>query len=108
MLPLLDASCGDPSALVCRPAASSEIVVPRSKFFYYAPLACLSNFVMAEKLEQRASVKFCFLLGRMAGETVVMLEAAYKEAALGKTQVYEWFSCFRNGELSLAHQPRSG
>ena len=63
---------------------------------------------MAEKLEQRAVVKFWFLLGKTAGETVVMLEAAYKEAALGKTQVYEWFSRFRNGDLSLADQPRSG
>jgi len=63
---------------------------------------------MAEKLEQHAAVKFCFLLGKMAGETVVMLETAYKEAALGKTQGYKWFSCFRNGELSLADQPRSG
>jgi len=44
---------------------------------------------MAEKLEQRAIVKFCFLLGKTAGETVVMLETAYKEAALGKTQVYK-------------------
>ena len=53
----------------------------------------------AEKLEQHAAVKFCFLLGK----TVVMLETAYKEAALGKTQVYEWFSRFRNGELSLTY-----
>jgi hypothetical protein len=37
-----------------------------------------------------------------------MLETACKEAALGKTQVYEWFFRFRNGELSLADQPRSG
>jgi hypothetical protein len=42
---------------------------------------------MAEKLVQLVAVKFCFLLGKMAGETVVMLETAYKEAALGKTQV---------------------
>jgi hypothetical protein len=47
---------------------------------------------MAEKLEQRAAVKFCSLLGKTAGEAVVMLETAYKKAALGKTQVYEWFS----------------
>jgi len=40
--------------------------------------------------------------------TVVMLETAYKEAALGKTQVYAWFSRFRNGELSLVDQPCSG
>jgi hypothetical protein len=54
------------------------------------------------------AVKFCFLLGKMAGGTVLILETAYIEAALGKTQVYEWFSSFRNGELSLADQPRSG
>jgi hypothetical protein len=59
---------------------------------------------MAEKLEQRATVKFCFLLGK----TVVMLQTAYKEAAMEKTQVYERFSHFRNGELSIADQPRSG
>ena len=53
-------------------------------------------------------MKFRFLLGKTAGKSVVMHETAYKEAALGKTQVYEWFSCFRNGELSLADQPRSG
>jgi transposase len=63
---------------------------------------------MAEKLEQRAAVKFCSLLGKMAGEAVVMLETVYKKAALEKTQVYEWFSRFRNGELSLADKPRSG
>jgi len=55
---------------------------------------------MAEKLEQRATVIFCFLLGKAAGETGVMLETAYKEVALGKTQVYEWFSRFRNGEVT--------
>jgi hypothetical protein len=38
---------------------------------------------MAEKLEQRAAVKFCFLLG----ETVVMHGTAYKEAALGQTSL---------------------
>jgi hypothetical protein len=37
-----------------------------------------------------------------------MLETACKEAALGKTQVYEWFFRFRNGELSLAGKSRSG
>jgi hypothetical protein len=44
---------------------------------------------MAEKLEQCATVKFCFLLRKTAGETLVMLETAYKEGALGKAPVYE-------------------
>jgi hypothetical protein len=42
---------------------------------------------MAETLEQLAAVKFCFLLGKTAGETVVMLQTAYKESALGKTSL---------------------
>ena len=63
---------------------------------------------MAEKLEQRSVVKFCLVVGRTAGEAVVMLETAYKDAALGKTQVCKWLSRLRHGELSLAYQPRSG
>jgi hypothetical protein len=42
--------------------------------------------MMAEKLEQCAAVKFCYLLGKTTGKTVVMRETAYKEAALGKTR----------------------
>jgi hypothetical protein len=76
--------------------------------FFVKPLAFSSIFVRCEKLERRAAVKFCFLLGKTAEKTVVMLETAYKGSALLKTQVFKWIPCFRNGELSLADQPRSG
>ena len=56
---------------------------------------------MADLKEQCASVKFCFLLGKMAAERVIMLKTAYKEDAMGKTQVYESFSHFKNGEYQL-------
>jgi hypothetical protein len=46
---------------------------------------------MAEKLEQCAAVKFCFLLGNTARETAVMLETAYKEDALGKHKFMSGF-----------------
>ena len=49
---------------------------------------------MADCREQRAAVKFCFLLGKSAAETIVMLKTAYGDAALSKTRVYEWFSRF--------------
>lgn len=52
------------------------------------------------KQEQRANIKFCFLLGKTAAETLTMLQAAYKEDALGKTQVYEWFGRFKKGQMS--------
>jgi len=40
-------------------------------------------------------VKFCFLLGKSAAETVLMLQEAFKEEALSKTQVYKLYSRFK-------------
>lgn len=36
---------------------------------------------------------------------VVMLQTAYKGAALIKTQVYRWFSYFKQGIMSTDNQP---
>jgi hypothetical protein len=58
--------------------------------------------------EQRACVKFCFLLEKTAAETTVMLHQAFKDDAFGKSQVYEWFSCFKNGNISIEDLPRPG
>ena len=58
---------------------------------------------MADNKEQRVCVKFCFLLGKSAAETVLMLQEA-----LSRTQVYEWYSRFRGGEMSCEDQSRSG
>ena len=57
------------------------------------------------KLEQRANIKFCFLLGKTAAETLTLLQQAYKDDALKKTQVYEWFGRFKKGEMSIEDQP---
>jgi hypothetical protein len=46
--------------------------------------------MMADNKEDGACVKFCFLLGKSAAETVLMLQEAFKEEGLSKTQVYEW------------------
>nr|CAI5844602.1 unnamed protein product [Callosobruchus analis] len=57
---------------------------------------------MADCREQRhAAVKFCLLLGNSAAETVVKVKNAYGDTALSKTRVYEWFSRFKNGEMSI-------
>ena len=40
--------------------------------------------MMADNKEQTVCVKFCFLLGKSAAETVLMLQEV-----LSKTQVYE-------------------
>ena len=64
--------------------------------------------MMADNKEQRVCVKFCFLLGKSAAETVLMLQEAFKEEVLSRTQVYEWYSRFKGGEISCEDQPRSG
>ncbi|PNF18301.1 hypothetical protein B7P43_G14792 [Cryptotermes secundus] len=63
---------------------------------------------MADQEEQRVCVKFCFLLGKTAAETVGMLRQAFNDDALGKSQVYEWFSRFKSGNMSTEDMPRPG
>ena len=72
------------------------------------PAKKFGNFMMTDNKEQRVCIKFCFLLGKSAAETVLMLQEAFKEEALSRTQVYEWYSCFKGGETSCDNQPRSG
>ena len=64
--------------------------------------------MMADNKEHRVCIKFCFLLGKSASETVLMLQEAFKKEALSRTQVYKWYSHFEGGEMSCEDQPRSG
>jgi hypothetical protein len=63
---------------------------------------------MGDHKEQRVCVKFCFLLEKTAAETIVMLRQAFKDDAFGKSQVYKWFSRFKNGNMSIEDLPRPG
>jgi len=62
---------------------------------------------MADLKEQCVCIMFCFLLGKTAAETVTMLREAFEEEALSQARVYEWFSPFKRGDMSLEDQPRS-
>ena len=37
-----------------------------------------------------------------------LLEQAYGEDAMGRTQVFEWFRRFKEGRTSVESDPRSG
>ena len=53
--------------------------------FFFTPKCVLANsaiFMMADNKEQRMCVKFCFLLGKSAAETVLILQETFKEAAV--------------------------
>jgi len=61
---------------------------------------------MADFKQQRVCIEFCFLLGgKTAAENVTMLREAFKEEALSQASVYEWFSQFKRGDMSLEGQP---
>ena len=64
--------------------------------------------MMADNKEPRVCIKFCFLLGKSVAETVLMLQEAFKDEALSRTQVYQWYSHYKGGEMSCEDQPRSG
>jgi len=49
---------------------------------------------MCENIEQRICIKFCFKIGKTATETYQLLQQAYGEDAMGRTQVFDWFRRF--------------
>lgn len=47
------------------------------------------------------AIQLCFLLGKNATKPVLTLKTANKDDALGKTQVYMWFSCFKSSKMKM-------
>lgn len=57
--------------------------------------------MIAEFHEQRAAIKFCFLLCKTGKETFEILQMAYKKDAMEKTQVFEWFPASKKSKCQL-------
>jgi len=58
--------------------------------------------------KQRAAIDFCVKLGKTFTETHQMLQNAYGDDCLSRTQVYEWFGRFKSGRETLDDDERSG
>ena len=54
----------------------------------------IAIFMMCESTEQRICIKFCFKIEKTARETYKLLQQAYGEDAMGRTQVFDWFRRF--------------
>jgi len=63
---------------------------------------------MCEITEQRICVKFCFKMVKTATETYQLLQQAFGEDAMGRTQVFDWFSRFTEGRTSVENDSRLG
>jgi transposase len=62
---------------------------------------------MKDLEEQRVCEKY-FKLGKTFTETFQMLQQAYGEDCLSRTQCYEWYQRFKSGRTSIEDDPKSG
>lgn len=61
---------------------------------------------MDKNIEQRVCLKFCVVNGISCAESLKMLEKAYGESSLSKTQAYEWYKTFKKGREVVEDLPR--
>ena len=58
--------------------------------------------------EPRVCVKFCFKQGETFTEIFQMLQKAYGEDCLSRTQCHEWYQRFISVKTSIKDDPKSG
>lgn len=63
---------------------------------------------MERSLEQRYAIKFCVRLGKNATETFQMLQEAFKDDCISRSQSGRWHKAFKEGQEEVADEPRSG
>ena len=63
---------------------------------------------MDQYLEQRANIKFCLKIGKTATETFNLLRIAYGDESMSRSQSFEWFAKFKEGETSIYDKNRTG
>ncbi|UYV78357.1 hypothetical protein LAZ67_16001064 [Cordylochernes scorpioides] len=63
---------------------------------------------MKRSLEQRYAIKFCVRLGKNATETFQMLQKAFKDECISRSQSGKWHKAFKEGREEVADEPRSG
>ncbi|GFU05144.1 protein GVQW3 [Trichonephila clavipes] len=63
---------------------------------------------MERSLEQRYAIKFCVRLRKNATETFQMLQEAFKDDCISRSQSWKWHKAFKKGREEVADEPRSG
>jgi len=58
--------------------------------------------------EQRVAIKFCFKAGISATETLVLVQKAYGNEAVNRSNVFRWYSRFRDGRELVEDDERGG
>ena len=68
----------------------------------------IAIFTMCGSTEQSICIKFCFKIGKPATETYHLLQQAFGEDAMGRTQMFDLFRRFKEGRTSVESNLRSG
>jgi len=58
--------------------------------------------------EQRFAIQFCFKAGLSATETLVLVRKAYGNEALNRSNIFRWYSRFRDGRELAEDDERGG
>jgi hypothetical protein len=58
--------------------------------------------------EQRVAIKFCFKAGLSTTETLVLVQNAYGNEALNRSNVLRWYSRFQEGRELVEDDERGG
>jgi len=58
-------------------------------------------------MEQRLAIKFCFEAGKSGTETLQMVNFAYRDQALSRSNVFRWYGRFRDGREDTEDDPRN-
>ncbi|UYV74678.1 hypothetical protein LAZ67_12000508 [Cordylochernes scorpioides] len=60
------------------------------------------------RLNKRYAIKICVRLGKNATETFQMLQKAFKDDCISRSQSGKWHKAFKEGREEVADEPRSG
>ena len=69
---------------------------------------CVKNSVMDLSMDQRLAIKFCFKAGKSATESLQMVNTAYGDQPLSRSNVFRWYGLFRDGREDTEDDTRSG
>jgi len=58
--------------------------------------------------EQRVAIKLCFIAGLSATETLVWVQTAYGSEAQNRSNLFRWYSRFRDGRELVENDERCG
>jgi hypothetical protein len=58
--------------------------------------------------EQRVAIKFCFKAGLSVAETLVLVQKAYVNEALNRSNIFRWYSRFRDGRELVEDGEKDG